>query len=273
MKHTLSVLLLITLLFNFTHHLHTPLHQAATSGTYLTGLIARQNSLISAMAASLSDYQTVTTSIHASGAYTSAEITTTQSLLNSQRLAVQNISNYINVPLNPTPCNSTPAAISARNSLQKQVNSLKNAIQSFRTALVNCVKCVITSQINTIILEQQNYLQVASQIVATNCTSASPILNPQTPTGLVNVGLSKYKDNLLAKNWIYGNITASQYKLQVFSASIKYNLTSCPITKPYVNPVTQICFNCPSGMNFSLGQQTCVKCSGGFVFNLITLVC
>ena len=92
-----------------------------------------------------------------------------------------------------------------------------------------------------------------TQICNSNCTTAPPPLQAQQPSGLVNLGLSQYKDNLLAKNWIYGNITAAQYKAQVFAATIKYNLTSCPINNPYVNPVTNLCFQCPTGMNYSLG--------------------
>lgn len=89
---------------------------------------------------------------------------------------------------------------------------LKTAVANFRTALVNCVNCVITSQINQLIISQENYIQVIEQICSSNCTQAPPPLQPQSPSGLVNLGLSQYKDNLIAKNWIYGNITATQYK-------------------------------------------------------------
>ena len=229
--------------------------------------------MTSSMAAALTDYQTVTTNIQASGAYTPAEISTTLNYLSAQRLALTNLSNYINLPLNPTPCNSTPAAVAATAALQKEAKMLKTGVLAFRTALVNCLNCVITSQINQLILEQENYIQVVNQIVNSQCTMAPPPFALQNATGLTNVGLNRYKDNLIAKNWIYGNITASQYKLQVFAASIKYNLTSCPSSKPYVNPVTQICFNCPAGLNFSLGQKTCVVCPNNFTFNLVTLVC
>ena len=54
-------------------------------------------------------------------------------------------------------------------------------------------------------------------------------LPPQNATGLVDLSQSRYKDNIKATNWIYGNITSSAYRLKVFSDSIMYNQTSCPI--------------------------------------------
>ena len=129
-------------------------YQATNSTSYFPGLIARENDMVKAMAAALLDYQTITTNIHASGAYTSVEINVAITYLAAQRLALANLSNYINLPLNPPPCNSTPATISARNSLQSESTKLKAGVMSFRTALVNCVNCPITSQINQLILEQ-----------------------------------------------------------------------------------------------------------------------
>jgi hypothetical protein len=177
------------------------------------------------------------------------------------------------VPANPPACNSTPATINTRDTLQLEANLLRTAIQQYRTALVNCVNCAITSQINQLILEQENIVQVIDQICTSNCTTAPPPLQPQNPTALVNPSHSQYKDNLQAKNWVYGNITATQYKYQVFADSIKYNLTNCPISKPYVNPLTLICFQCPNGMNFSLGARTCEPCPYNFTFSLLTLQC
>ena len=225
------------------------------------------------MSNALLSFQSVTANIQASGTVTASEINTTAGYVDTERLALNNLSNYINAPLNPPPCNSTPALDNSRNTLLNEAILLKTAVANFRTALVNCVNCVITSQINQLIISQENYVQVVQQICGSNCTLAPPPLQPQSPQGLVNLGLSQYKDNLIAKNWIYGNITATQYKYQVFAASIKYNLTSCPLNKPYVNPVTNLCFQCPAGMNFSLGEQTCVQCPNNFTFNLVLLNC
>lgn len=108
------------------------------------------------------------------------------------------------------------------------------------------------------IKSQENYLDIITQILHSNCTKIPNELPPQNPTGLIDLSQSMFKNNLQAKNWIFGNITEEQYRLQVFANSIKYNLTSCPIDKPYVSSVTSKCFDCPSDAKFSLGANTCI---------------
>ena len=90
-------------------------------------------------------------------------------------------------------------------------------------------------------------------MLTSNCTKVPNDLPPQTATGLVDLSQSMYKNNLNAPNWVYGNTTEQQYRLQVFATSIKYNLTSCPLSEPYVNSQTLQCFDCPVDANFSLG--------------------
>ncbi len=90
---------------------------------------------------------------------------------------------------------------------------------------------------------------------------------------MVDLSQNQYKNNLQAKNWVYGNITEEQYKYQVFADSIKYNQTTCPIEKPYVNPSTHNCFDCPSGMSFNLGKKTCETCPNNFTYNALTNQC
>jgi hypothetical protein len=58
----------------------------------------------------------------------------------------------------------------------------------------------------------------------------------EQPVGLVNLASTLYKDNLKATNWIYGNTTEQDYKKYLFQISTQYNLTSCPLAYPYVNP-------------------------------------
>lgn len=86
--------------------------------------------------------------------------------------------------------------------------------------------------------------------------------------GLVDLSQSAYKNNLQAKNWLYGNITEAQYRLEVFANSIKYNLTSCPLEKPYVNIQSYDCFDCPVGLKFNLGTKLCEVCPEGTKYNL-----
>lgn len=90
---------------------------------------------------------------------------------------------------------------------------------------------------------------------------------------MVDAGLSYYKNNLNADNWIYGNTTADKYRLDIFADTIRYNQTSCPIDRPYVNYVTKLCFNCPVGLVFNLGTKLCDGCREGFKYNITINQC
>lgn len=49
-----------------------------------------------------------------------------------------------------------------------------------------------------------------------------------------------------AMNWYYGSITPSEYRVRLFVAATKNNLTSCPYAKPFVTEADLAnCFNCP----------------------------
>jgi hypothetical protein len=76
-----------------------------------------------------------------------------------------------------------------------------------------------------------------------------------------------YKDNLAAKNWKYGSTTAEKYRLDVFSNSIKYNLTTCALQTPFVNKGKDNCFDCPPGLTFNLGTRLCEGCPAGYDYS------
>jgi hypothetical protein len=56
----------------------------------------------------------------------------------------------------------------------------------------------------------------------------------QRAVGLVEVSKSYLKNNLDARNWYYGSTTKSDYKIKIFKKSASFNLTSCPLQKPFV---------------------------------------
>ena len=110
---------------------------------------------------------------------------------------------------------------------------------------------------------QQNYLNVIGELLEKECFKMPQALPPEQTSGLVNLGVYTHKNNLNAKNWVYGNITEVQYMMQVFKDATKYNQTNCPLDNPYVNPLNDQCFDCPQGLNFSLGERTCIGCPEG----------
>lgn len=90
---------------------------------------------------------------------------------------------------------------------------------------------------------------------------------------MVDLNRSYFKNNLAALNWYYGAISKSDYKIKVFKRSVTYNLTSCPKDKPYVRDEEQVCFNCPDGSLYNLGNETCIICGINQVYNIKTDKC
>jgi hypothetical protein len=51
---------------------------------------------------------------------------------------------------------------------------------------------------------------------------------------MVDLNLSYFRNNLESQNWYYGSTTLADYKIYLFKRAVTYNLTSCPITTPFV---------------------------------------
>jgi hypothetical protein len=95
----------------------------------------------------------------------------------------------------------------------------------------------------------------------------------ESALGMVNLNLSFFRSNLAAPNWYYGSTTASDYKIYLFRRSTTYNLTSCPLSRPFVQDSEQICYNCPAGGLFNLGSQKCDTCPSDAILNVKTGAC
>ena len=95
----------------------------------------------------------------------------------------------------------------------------------------------------------------------------------ETPSGLVDINNSYFKNNLRAPNWYYGSTTGSDYKLAMFKKAATFNLTDCPLSAPFVKPNEQICFDCPSDSIFNLGSHSCDSCPPGRILNVHTSTC
>lgn len=83
-----------------------------------------------------------------------------------------------------------------------------------------------------------------NQTVNAECCRGDYKFVPEKATGLVNVGNAIYKDNLAATNWFYGSTTEKEYALKRFELSTKFNLTSCPLDKPYADLLDNKCKKC-----------------------------
>ena len=94
---------------------------------------------------------------------------------------------------------------------------------------------------------------------------------PENSSGLVNLADSLYKDNLKATNWVYGNITEQDYRMYLFSLTAQYNLTSCPISRPYVDVTQKSCIACYGVYN--VGERKCYLCPDNQHYNTTTSLC
>jgi len=77
-----------------------------------------------------------------------------------------------------------------------------------------------------------------------------------------------YKNNLVAGNWYYGSTNQARYVALLYSMYQKHNLTSCPLSKPFVRPNQNICFDCPPNSIYNLGTQNCDSCQPGYILDI-----
>ncbi len=75
----------------------------------------------------------------------------------------------------------------------------------------------------------------------------------ESQSGLVDLDDYYFKNNLEGKNWFYGSTDEAKYKYHVFMRSTQYNLTYCPIERPYVKEKLNECVACPLGGAFNIG--------------------
>jgi len=100
--------------------------------------------------------------------------------------------------------------------------------------VLTCSGCdFVRSNINQIQNLTQGYIKILNQTLdGKYCASRSPLL--ENVVGTVNLNMSYYKPNLIAKNWYYGSTTASDYKIYLFKRGSTFNLTTCPLNTPFV---------------------------------------
>ncbi len=146
-----------------------------------------------------------------------------------------------------------------------------------RSALKKCdyERCPRYEQLALEMSQSQNYLSIMNETINAECCKANYKFIAETPTGLVNLQGTIYKDNLNDKNWYYGDITQKDYTLKRFQLATKYNLTSCPIDMPYADLTQNKCGRCPQpGMYFNLGSRQCLSCGTANTYlNLTTGEC
>lgn len=133
---------------------------------------------------------------------------------------------------------------------------------------MTCLNCVfIQNDINQIQNLTKTYIQLINQTLDGKFCSPMYTLTEKA-VGMVNLNASLFKNNLQAKNWYYGSTTVSDYKIYLFKRAATFNLTSCPLSAPYVKDNEQVCFDCPEGSIFNLGSQKCDTCKSNEILNV-----
>lgn len=92
--------------------------------------------------------------------------------------------------------------------------------------------------------------------------------------GIVDMSNAIYKDNLKAGGWYYGSIQEQDYKLQMFELATKYNVSTCPLNRPFANFQLNKCTSCKqAGAVFNLGVRSCFYCGKLAYLNVTNSMC
>ena len=112
------------------------------------------------------------------------------------------------------------------------------------------------------------YLSHAKMTIEGSYCNLLKVLKPNN--GIVQQKKEKlyYKNNLDVSNWFYGSTNQVKYKAYLLKKSANFNLTTCPINKPFVRDDEQKCFNCPPGSIYNLGAEKCDTCPVNKMLNV-----
>lgn len=106
------------------------------------------------------------------------------------------------------------------------------------------------------------YTSSAQEILGSDCCHKKLEFKEEKPLGMVDLGSNVlYKDNLRARNWYYGSTNERDYRLQMFELTTKYNVSTCPLSRPFANYAQNRCEKCKDkGAIFNLGVRSCFYC-------------
>ena len=122
---------------------------------------------------------------------------------------------------------------------------------------------------------QQMYKVCKQYVTLVQETMKGKFCNPLYKAGAQKPAPARlvYKNNLVAGNWYYGTSSQASYVAFLLQMHKKHNLTSCPLSKPYVRPNQNICFNCPPNSIYNLGTQNCDSCQPGYMLDISQSQC
>lgn len=70
---------------------------------------------------------------------------------------------------------------------------MNSSVQALKKGLADCSNLTVTTDLNLLILQQENYCKVINEICDSNCTKALKPLEAQKPSSLVDLSHSQYK--------------------------------------------------------------------------------
>ena len=106
------------------------------------------------------------------------------------------------------------------------------------------------------------------------CPNIVQPANVTTP-GIANVTNYVNISNLSVDNWVYGNISSSEYYIRMFKFITANNVTTCPSTAPFVLANSSSCQPCNSPTPlYDANLMKCIAdCPAGTALNLVLKTC
>lgn len=86
--------------------------------------------------------------LNSTGISSQDQVVALQEGLAEERDALYNVEQFLNLPFNLTPCNSTSLSKQQRDSLRNQSNSVANSLEQLKAEIVECRNCTTTVEMS-----------------------------------------------------------------------------------------------------------------------------
>jgi len=115
---------------------------------------------------------------------------------------------------------------SAVDSIEQQLKTLEAGIKDVEAEDPEC-ECL--KELHRQYKWAESYLQKLKTLQASSCPTLKAMAVPNTTSQVADIISYRNISNLNASNWIYGDMTESEYYMNLFNITSCHNVTKCPI--------------------------------------------
>lgn len=203
----------------------------------------------------------------------SLSVSALQETIANERDILFNIQEYLQLPFNYSLCDCYKFTEEQKAKLHEDIGAVKAAIAALQKDSALEGENKFMDEVRSEVKRQLSYINSVEAILNSQCCGKRKnLIGGEKASGLADIGASQYQTNLRAKNWIYDGMTSSELRLRYFSRASSWNITNCPLEKPFASAGE--CINCEGSTPYwSMRLERCVGCPKGGYFNATSRSC